>query len=82
MIIPYLPDNPLEAKIAVMYIRKWSLIMAGQLVTGTYTGVTVVLRFWQAVMRKSSHFDFAIFKETYFVRLSLHCATEQQPWTG
>ena len=46
-----------------MDIRELSLMMASQLVVDTYTDVAVVLRLWQTIMHKLSHFDFAVVRE-------------------
>ena len=45
-----------------MDIRKWSLATASQLFADTFTDVAVVLRLWQPILRKLSHFDFAVFR--------------------
>jgi hypothetical protein len=39
---------------------------ASQLVVDTYTDVAVVLRLWQTIIYKLSHFNFAVVRENLF----------------
>jgi hypothetical protein len=46
-----------------MNIKKLSLITVSQLVINIYTDMAIVLRLWQTIIYKLSHFDFAIVRE-------------------
>jgi hypothetical protein len=61
-----------------MDVRELSLMTASQLVVDIYTDVAVVLRLWQTIMHKLSHFDFAVVRENLLsqAEFTLCCRAE------